>query len=103
MGTISKNQKTKKTSVKTDSVSKLNRLGSRKVLTTSMPPEEESIRTGIKKYGRDAYEVTLSNGIAATVLEGNKIYKISPDGKRSVLAKVSKSGVKVTRRSFKIE
>ena len=102
MGTISKNQKTKKTSVKTDSVSKLNRLGSRKVLTTPMP-EEESIRTGIKKYGRDAYEVTLSNGIAATVLEGNKIYKISPDGKRSVLAKVGKSGVKVTRRSFKIE
>jgi hypothetical protein len=102
MGTISKNQKTKNPSIKTVTVSKLNRLESRKVSIIPIP-EEESIRTGIKKYGRNAYEVTLSNGIAATVLEGNKIYKISPDGKRSVLAKVGKSGVKVTRRSFKIE
>ena len=100
MGTISKNQKTKRNSAKTYSVSKNNRTG---ILKDFNIAEEESLRAGIKKYGRDAYKTTLSKGIAATVLEGNKICKISPDGKKTVLAQVRNSGVKVTRRSFKIE
>ncbi|HEY5589612.1 MAG TPA: hypothetical protein VIK55_01220 [Paludibacter sp.] len=97
MGTISK---IKKTSVKTHSVSKNKRTGLSNVLTIT---EEDNIRTGIKKYGRDAFNVARSKGVAVTVLEGINICKISPDGVKTVLTQISKSGVKATRRSFKIE
>jgi len=98
MGTISK---TKKSSVKTHSVSKNKRaVLSNNVTTIS---EEDNIRSGIKKYGRDAFNVAQSKGVAVTVLEGINICKISPDGVKTVLTQISKSGVKATRRSFKIE
>lgn len=97
MGTISK---IKKTSVKTHSVTKNKRTGLSNVLNIT---EEDSLRTGIKKYGGDAFNVARSKGVAVTVLEGINICKISPDGEKTVLTQISKSGVKATRRSFKIE
>jgi hypothetical protein len=65
--------------------------------------EQELIFEGLRKHGRSAYNATLSKGIAVTVLKGNKICKIDPDGKVSIIARIDKPVVKVTRRSFKVK
>jgi len=100
MGTIARIKKKKNGVVKITNESVYNRFGTCKDL---MLVEEDSLRTGIKKHGRDAFKNVLSKGITATVLEGNNICKVSPDGKNKIIAQVGDSGVRVSHRTFKIE
>jgi len=58
------------------------------------------IRRGIEKHGRKAFKVTLENGVTATILKGNQICRISPDGSVAVVKKISKSKFKVFKSVF---
>jgi len=51
----------------------------------------------IKIEGRKAYEQTLRAGIPATVLRGNTICRIYPDGRKEALGEVKRSRCKVAR------
>jgi len=100
MGTVTKIRKNKNRFVKITNKSVFNRFGTCK---SPILIEEESLRIGIKKYGHDAFKKALSKGISATVLEGNFICKIAPDGGKKIVAQIADAGVKVSHRTLKIE
>jgi len=64
--------------------------------------EQDIIIEGLRKYGSSAYDTTLANGIPATVLRGNNICRIEPNGKVSIIAKIMKTTTKVSNKTFKI-
>lgn len=64
--------------------------------------EEQRIQDGLKRWGKDAYRNTLSNGEVATVLRGNKIYRVSDNG-ANLLMEVKQSKYKVSQRTFKLK
>lgn len=65
--------------------------------------EEDLILKGLRKYGRKAYNETLANGVPVTVLRGNKICRIEPNGNTIVVAKVSQTKYKVPQKTFKLK
>lgn len=65
--------------------------------------EEERIFEGLKKSGGAAYEKTLKNGITVTVLHGNEVRQIQPDGKTTVIKKLSFGSKKVVGAKFKVK
>lgn len=65
--------------------------------------EKEVILDGLRKYGRKAYNETLANGVPVTVLRGNKICRIEPNGNTSIVASVSQTKFKVSQKTFKLK
>ncbi|HEY3370676.1 MAG TPA: hypothetical protein VGK10_07505 [Prolixibacteraceae bacterium] len=65
--------------------------------------EREVIVDGLRKYGRKAYDETLANGIPVTVLRGNKICRIEPNGNTTIVAKVSQTKFKVSQKTFRLK
>ena len=65
--------------------------------------EKEIIENGLRKNGRRAYDQTLANGISVTVLRGNKICKIEPNGNVSVISEVAQTKFKVTRQVYSLK
>lgn len=65
--------------------------------------EQEVIIEGLRKYGSRAYNTTIANGIAVTVLKGKKICRIDPSGEVSVVATMKKVRVKVPNRTFSLK
>lgn len=47
--------------------------------------EKAVIINGLQRYGRRAYEKALAGGISVTVLRGNDICRVAPDGSRVVV------------------
>ncbi len=59
--------------------------------------EETLILNCIKANGRKAYDQTLKAGIPVTILQGNTIYRVYPDGKKEVLKEVEPYSCKVAK------
>jgi hypothetical protein len=57
--------------------------------------ESDLLRHALKVSGSDAYRTALSKGVAVTVLEGENIQRIQPDGKKITLGKINKVNRKV--------
>ena len=51
--------------------------------------EDDVLRHALKKSGGIAYNTTLSEGISVTVLAGNNIQRIQPDGKKITIGRIS--------------
>lgn len=60
------------------------------------------IRKGLSKYGRRAYKTSLAEGYNTTVLRGNSILTVTPDGEELKIASVLQTRTKVTQRKFKL-
>ena len=61
------------------------------------------IRKGLSKYGRRAYKTSLAEGNNTTVLRGNSILTVTPDGEQVKIASVLQTRTKVTQRKFKLK
>lgn len=59
-------------------------------ITKEASAEEKLIREAIEKYGTNAYLDTLYSGTSTTVLKGDEIVRINPDGSSLVIAKLPK-------------
>jgi hypothetical protein len=70
---------------------------------TTQGKEQDVIIEGLRKYGRRAYDTTLENGVAVTVLKGKKICRIDPSGEVSVEETMKKIRVKVSNRTFSLK
>lgn len=64
--------------------------------------EKDIILDGLRKYGRKAYDETLANGVPVTVLRGNKICRIEPNGNTTILASLTQTKFKVSQKTFKL-
>lgn len=64
-----------------------------------MRSEKEQIAIGLKRWGHVAYRKSLSKGVPAVVLKGNKIYRVSSNAS-DVVSEVSQAKYKITQRSF---
>lgn len=53
--------------------------------------EIDELRKAIKTSGEDAYKAALKAGVTVTVLEGDKIQHIHPDGKKVTIGRISKT------------
>ena len=65
--------------------------------------EKDIIIEGLRIYGDSAYETTLASGISATVLRGEKICRIEPNGDVSIVARLTKTKKKVSNKSFSLK
>lgn len=65
--------------------------------------EQDIIIEGLRKYGRSAYNATLANGVPATVLRGKNICRIEPNGEIYVVARLDKTRVKVSTKTFRLK
>ncbi len=59
--------------------------------------EDAQIINCIKADGRNAYNRTLQEGIPVTILRGNTICRIYPDGRKESVGEVERSRCKVAR------
>jgi hypothetical protein len=57
--------------------------------------EVDVLRYAIKMSGEDAYRSALSHGVTVTVLQGDKIQRVQPDGKKVTVGKIAKTNNKV--------
>jgi len=57
--------------------------------------EAEVLRHAIKTSGENAYHAALNHGVTVTVLNGDKIQRVHPDGKKETVGKISKTNKKV--------
>ena len=53
--------------------------------------DSEILRHAMKKLGDNAYRSTLKAGVSVTILKGNKIQRIDPDGKKVTISKIDLS------------
>jgi hypothetical protein len=65
--------------------------------------EQDVIIEQLSKYGRKAYDTTLANGVSVTILKGNDVCRIDPNGDVSVVTRIKKAKVKVTESKFKLK
>lgn len=57
--------------------------------------DSEILRHAMKKSGDNAYLSTLKAGISVTILKGNKIQRINPDGKKVTISTIDLSNKRV--------
>ena len=57
--------------------------------------EADVLRHAIKISGEDAYHAALNRGVTVTVLHGDKIQRVHPDGKKETVGKIAKTNKKV--------
>lgn len=72
-------------------------------MNNKIKDEKDIIIEGLRKYGRKAYNVALANGVPVTILRGNKICRIDPNGSILVLGSVKQSKFKVSQKTFKLK
>ena len=65
--------------------------------------EKDVILKGLRKYGRNAYNNTLAKGISVTVLRGNNICRIEPNGDVDIVGRVSQSKFKVSQKTYRLK
>jgi hypothetical protein len=67
--------------------------------------EEKQLIKGIHTSGGQAYKDTLTKGISVSVVEGQKIYRVRPDGKRTVVGHLNapKKGEQLEKLKFRIK
>jgi len=65
--------------------------------------EKDVILKGLRKYGRRAYDTTLANGVSVTVLRGNNICRIEPNGEIDIVTRVAQTKYKVSQKIFKLK
>jgi hypothetical protein len=71
--------------------------------TFKLTIEEERIIEGLRKSGGAAYEKALKNGVTVTVLHGNEVRQIQPDGKSTVVKKLLIGSKKAVGVKFKVK
>lgn len=74
-----------------------------KTKTAIQKDEKDVILKGLRKYGRRAYDTTLANGIPVTVLRGNNICRIEPNGDIDIVSRVTQTKYKVSQKTFKLK
>jgi len=57
--------------------------------------ETDILRHAIKTSGENAYHSALKAGVSVTILHGNKIQRIDPDGKKVTISKIDLSKKKL--------
>lgn len=57
--------------------------------------EADVLRYAIKISGEDAYYEALNQGVTVTVLHGDKIQRVHPDGTKVTVGKIAKTNKKV--------
>lgn len=67
------------------------------------PKEERDIIAYIVKYGRKAYERAREAGCAVTMVQGNKIYRVNPDGTKELITVIRQSRYKATKKVYSIQ
>jgi len=65
--------------------------------------EKDILLEGIRKFGSNGYNATLANGVPATVLRGENICRIEPNGAVSIVGKMNKSIVKSSQKTFRLK
>lgn len=73
-----------------------------KIKTKVQKDEKDFILKGLRKYGRRAYDTTLANGVPVTVLRGNNICRIEPNGDIAIVARVEQTKFKVSQNVYKL-
>ncbi len=71
-------------------------------MKTKIQKEEDFIKSGLRKYGRRAYDSALSKDISVTVLRGNKICQVNTDKSLTIIETINKTKHKVTQKTFKL-
>lgn len=71
--------------------------------TINILTEEDRIQHGLTKSGKNAYRSALSNGVAVTVLKGDEIQRVYPDGSKSVIKKISINNKKNSALRFRVK
>ena len=75
-------------------------------MKTQAKPEDitvEELQEVLKKTGERVQAINKANGIAVTVLEGNQVVKIYPDGRREILEAQVPPPVKATKKHFLLD
>ncbi len=72
---------------------------------TISPPltEEQIIRHAITKSGKNAYITALRKGVAVTVLNGNKIQRVHPNGIIEIIRSITKPNNRVASTRIKLK
>jgi hypothetical protein len=65
--------------------------------------EEKLIQEAIEKYGANAYLDTLDSGSSTTVLKGDEIVRVNPDGSTLVIAKLPKNKKEESRLRIRVK
>lgn len=65
--------------------------------------EKDIILKGLRKYGRNAYDSALANGVSVTVLRGNSICRVEPNGDVAFVESVEQTKFKVSQKIFKLK
>lgn len=65
--------------------------------------EESVIRHALSVAGEDAYHRALSNGVAVTILQDDKIERVYPNGKKVVVRKVERVDRKVVAKRIRLK
>lgn len=65
--------------------------------------EENVIRHALDVAGGDAYCHALNKGVAVTVLQGNKIQRVYPNGEKVLVRTMEKSTKKVIPKSIRLK
>jgi hypothetical protein len=65
--------------------------------------ESDVLRHALKVSGEDAYRTALSKGVTVTVLEGEKIQRIQPDGKKTTVGKINKTNKRVLPERIRVK
>ncbi len=63
--------------------------------TIKLISETDKLRHALKLFGEDAYHSALKQGVTVTVLQGDKIQRVQPDGKKVTVGNIVKSTNKV--------
>ena len=64
--------------------------------------EEKIIESGLKKYGRRAYQDTKSKGFPVTHLQGNYVLE-EHSGRVNVVRKIEQTKFKIEQRTFNLD
>ncbi|MBQ8530351.1 MAG: hypothetical protein IJ430_04230 [Parabacteroides sp.] len=66
--------------------------------------DEKIVITGaLKAEGRSAYKNALAQGLPVTVLRGNNVCRIDPQGSLSIVSKTHQARYKVVKRKYSLE
>lgn len=64
--------------------------------------EKQIIISGLKQYGKRAYQETKSKGLPITRLMGNRILEINSDS-TSIVSEIPQTKFKITQRTFNLD
>lgn len=64
--------------------------------------EKSVIIEGLRRLGRRAYNTARDEGFSVTVLRGNNVCRIEPDGSTVIISKTGQAKCKVSQRKYSL-